>query len=100
VQPHGDLGGGASCTINVLFTPQASGTRTATLLIADNATGSPQTVALSGTGVTSSVVIAMAPGGSTTATTVSGGTAYYGLMISGAPGVTGRCSWDACRRRC
>ena len=87
--PTGTLAAGASCTINVLFTPQASGTRTATLLIADNATGSPQTVALSGTGVTSSVVIAMAPGGSTTATTVSGGTAYYGLMISGAPGVTG-----------
>jgi hypothetical protein len=31
----------------------------------------------------------VAPGGSTTATTVSGGTAYYGLMITGAPGVTG-----------
>ena len=57
--------------------------------IADNATGSPQTVALSGTGVTSQVIIAVAPGGSTTATTVSGGTAYYGLVISGAPGVTG-----------
>jgi len=46
-------------------------------------------VALSGTGVTSQVIIAVAPGGSTTATTVSGGTAYYGLVISGAPGVTG-----------
>jgi hypothetical protein len=46
-------------------------------------------VALSGTGATSSVIITVAPGGSTTATTVSGGTAYYGLMISGAPGVTG-----------
>jgi sugar lactone lactonase YvrE len=85
----GTLAGGASCTINVLFTPQAAGARTATLLIADNATGSPQTVALSGTGVTSSVIITVAPGGSNTATTVSGGTAYYGLMITGAPGVTG-----------
>jgi sugar lactone lactonase YvrE len=85
----GTLAAGASCTINVLFTPQAAGTRTATLNIADNATGSPQTVALSGTGVTSSVIITVAPGGSNTATTVSGGTAYYGLMISGAPGVTG-----------
>jgi hypothetical protein len=85
----GTLAAGASCTINVLFTPQAAGTRTATLLIADNATGSPQTVALSGTGVNSSVIITVAPGGSTTATTVSGGTAYYGLMITGAPGVTG-----------
>jgi len=46
-------------------------------------------VALSGTGVTSSVIITVAPGGSTTATTVSGGTAYYGLLITGAPGVTG-----------
>jgi hypothetical protein len=39
--------------------------------------------------VTSSVIITVAPGGSTTATTVSGGTAYYGLLITGAPGVTG-----------
>jgi trimeric autotransporter adhesin len=85
----GTLAAGASCTINVLFTPQAAGARTATLLIADNVTGSPQAVALSGTGVTSSVIITVAPGGSSTATTVSGGTAYYGLMISGAPGVTG-----------
>ena len=85
----GTLAAGGSCMISVVFTPQANGTRTATLNIADNATGSPQTVALSGTGVTSQVIIAVAPGGSTTATTVSGGTAYYGLVISGAPGVTG-----------
>jgi len=87
--PTGTLAAGASCTINVLFTPQANGARTATLLIADNATGSPQMVALSGTGGTSSVIIAIAPGGSSTATTVSGGTAVYGLTITGAPGVTG-----------
>ena len=85
----GTLAAGASCTINVLFTPGAAGARAATLNIADNATGSPQMVALSGTGVTSSVIITVAPGGSTTATTVSGGTAYYGLLITGAPGVTG-----------
>jgi sugar lactone lactonase YvrE len=87
--PTGPLAAGASCIINLVFTPQANGTQVATLLIADNATTSPQMVALSGTGVTSSVIIAVAPGGSTTATTVSGGTAYYGLMISGASGVTG-----------
>jgi hypothetical protein len=85
----GTLGAGASCTINVVFTPGANGGRTATLNIADNATGSPQMVALSGTGVTSSVIITVPPGGSTSATTVSGGTAYYGLLIQGAPGVTG-----------
>jgi sugar lactone lactonase YvrE len=85
----GTLAAGASCTINVQFTPSANGARTATLNIADNATGSPQTVALSGTGVTSQVIIAIAPGGSSTATTVSGGRAFYGLTITGAPGVTG-----------
>ncbi len=85
----GTLAAGASCTINVLFMPGGNGTFTATLNIADNATGSPQMVALSGTGVTSQVVITVPPGGSTTATTVPGGTAYFGLMISGAPGVKG-----------
>jgi Bacterial Ig-like domain (group 2)/Divergent InlB B-repeat domain len=85
----GTLAAGASCAINVLFTPGAAGARAGTLNIADNATGSPQMVALSGTGVTSSVIITVAPGGSTTATTVSGGTAYYGLLITGAPGVKG-----------
>jgi uncharacterized repeat protein (TIGR01451 family) len=83
------LAGGASCTIGVTFTPTDAGAASGTLSVTDNATGSPQTVALSGTGVTSTVVITLAPGGSSTATTVSGGTAYYGLMISGAPGVTG-----------
>jgi hypothetical protein len=39
---------GTSCTIAVTFTPSAAGTRTATLSIADNASGSPQSVILSG----------------------------------------------------
>jgi len=41
---------GGTCTIAILFTPAASGTRTATLSITDNASGSPQSVALSGSG--------------------------------------------------
>ncbi len=40
---------GSICTFNVTFTPAASGTRTGTLTINDNAGGSPQTVSLSGT---------------------------------------------------
>ncbi len=43
---------GASCTITVTFDPTTTGARSATLSIADNVTGSPQTVALSGTGTT------------------------------------------------
>ncbi|MGD0460504.1 MAG: choice-of-anchor D domain-containing protein [Terriglobia bacterium] len=44
------LAAGANCTIAVMFTPVASGSRTASMSITDNASGSPQTVGLSGTG--------------------------------------------------
>jgi hypothetical protein len=40
----------ASCTINVVFDPTANGARSASLSVTDNGGGSPQTVALSGTG--------------------------------------------------
>lgn len=40
-----------SCTISIKFTPTSVGTLNGTLSITDNAAGSPQTVALSGTGV-------------------------------------------------
>jgi hypothetical protein len=42
---------GASCTFTVTFTPTASGNRSATLNITDNAGGSPQHVSLAGTGI-------------------------------------------------
>jgi hypothetical protein len=45
------IAGGASCTISVTFTPKATGTRTATLGVADSGGGSPQEVSLSGTGM-------------------------------------------------
>jgi hypothetical protein len=41
---------GGNCTISVTFKPTASGPRTGTITIADSAAGSPQTIALSGTG--------------------------------------------------
>ena len=41
---------GANCAISVTFTPAAVGSRSASLAITDNATGSPQTVSLTGTG--------------------------------------------------
>ncbi len=44
---------GRSCTVGVLFTPTEDGTRSATLDIKDDAPGSPQHVALSGTGASS-----------------------------------------------
>jgi hypothetical protein len=45
------LASGASCTVNVTFTPGSTGTLNGTLSVVDNATGSPQIVSLSGTGV-------------------------------------------------
>ncbi len=42
---------GGNCSIGVTFTPTATGSRSATLSIGDNATGSPQFVSLAGTGV-------------------------------------------------
>jgi len=41
----------ASCTITVTFTPTAEGTRTGSVSISDNASGSPQAVTLTGTGL-------------------------------------------------
>jgi Abnormal spindle-like microcephaly-assoc'd, ASPM-SPD-2-Hydin len=55
----GTLAVNANCTINVTFSPNATGTRTATLSINDNAPNSPQTVALSGTGI--APVVSLSP---------------------------------------
>jgi hypothetical protein len=49
----GSLAAGASCTINVTFTPTAAGNRSGSLSITSNASGSPHAVALIGPGVTS-----------------------------------------------
>ncbi|MGA3325336.1 MAG: FG-GAP-like repeat-containing protein [Terriglobia bacterium] len=42
---------GANCAISVTFKPLAAGTRTGALIISNNPTGAPQSVALSGTGL-------------------------------------------------
>src|SRR5262249_52534533 len=45
------VGAGANCTISVTFTPAAAGGRSAAVTITDNATGSPRSVSLGGTGI-------------------------------------------------
>ena len=50
----GAIAATASCTISITFTPTAVGLRQAGLQITDNAVGSPQLVALSGMGTSSS----------------------------------------------
>jgi FG-GAP-like repeat/Abnormal spindle-like microcephaly-assoc'd, ASPM-SPD-2-Hydin len=46
---NGALAGGATCTIDVAFAPVAAGSLSATLQVHDDAPGSPQTAALTGT---------------------------------------------------
>lgn len=42
---------GGACRVTVTFTPSASGSRTGTVVINDNAQGNPHSVSLSGTGI-------------------------------------------------
>ncbi|MDP3859736.1 MAG: choice-of-anchor D domain-containing protein [Stagnimonas sp.] len=48
----GSVAAGASCSIGLLFRPQTAGSKTGSLSIAHNATGSPSSVSLSGTATT------------------------------------------------
>jgi sugar lactone lactonase YvrE len=69
------LAAGKTCTISVTFTPAAVASYAATLSVADDAAGSPQTVALSGTGTAAPAPIAsLTPGSLTFANTVQGST--------------------------
>jgi subtilase family serine protease len=53
------VGVGGSCTIMVTFAPAAAGSRSASLLVTDNASGSPQTVSVNGTGVTPATTLSL-----------------------------------------
>ena len=56
------LGVGQSCTVLVSFNPTASGTRSGSLSITDNATGSPQAVSLTGIGAAAFALTAPSSG--------------------------------------
>ena len=70
----GTLAAGASCAVSVEFMPAGTGTLTASLSVADNATGSPQAVALSGTGAAAALTVSVAPTTLTFASTTQGST--------------------------
>lgn len=52
---------GATCAVSVTFKPAASGARSASISVADNATGSPHLVALTGTGATPGPLAVLSP---------------------------------------
>lgn len=78
------LATGASCTFNVTFKPLASGPRSGSLTISDNAGGSPQFVSLSGTGL--DYTLSASP---SSVTVTAGGTASYTVTASAQGG-----SWN------
>jgi 6-phosphogluconolactonase (cycloisomerase 2 family) len=51
----------ANCSVSINFKPAASGPFSATLQVADNASGTPQTLALNGTGVAPAPNVAFSP---------------------------------------
>ncbi len=93
------LNPGASCTVNVVFTPTATGTRSGSVTITDSAPGSPHSVSLSGTGTTAPTPdfgISFSPSSATitagqsatftlTATAAGGFNQAIALSCSGAP---------------
>jgi hypothetical protein len=81
------LASGASCTVNVTFTPTAIGQRNALLTIVHSAFDSPRNVPLNGSGV--DVVVAPAPGSSSAATIASGQTANFSLSIAPVGTISG-----------
>lgn len=76
----GSVASGSSCSIDVTFSPTITGTRTATLIVTDNTSGSPHTVTLIGTGLPASFLFNINPGSYT---------GLYNVDSSIAPPLTG-----------
>ena len=76
-----------SCTISVTFKPSATGARSASVTVTDNAANSPQTVPLTGSGTDFS--FGVANGGSNTATVSAGNKATYNLQVTPMNGFNG-----------
>ncbi|HEV2644978.1 MAG TPA: choice-of-anchor D domain-containing protein [Acidobacteriaceae bacterium] len=72
---------GGSCTITVSFTPGTAGALAAALSVADNASGSPQSIAIGGTGVAGTATFTVRS--STPSSSIQpGGVAQFNLVIA------------------
>ena len=76
---------GASCTIALTFTPTVAGSRTGMLTITDNASASPQTVALSG----GAAAVSLSSSAGTLTIASPGGTASTAIQLSSLDGFSG-----------
>jgi hypothetical protein len=83
----------ATCTIKVQFMPTAVGGSVANLMVADNAAGSPQKVALSGTGTAATdFAIGPASGSKNSETIAAGQMASFNLAITPSGSFSGTVS--------
>ena len=106
----GSVAPGANCTASVTFTPSATGSRKASVIVTDNAAGSPHSVALSGAGIAAAFTQSAAslifgsqtvgaPGAAQTETVTNSGTANLTIStvtISGANAGDFAISKDTC----
>jgi hypothetical protein len=84
---------GANCTVKVVFAPTAAGNATVSLSVTDNAVGSPQNIALSGTATAApDFAIGPASGSSNSATIAAGQAASFNLTVSPAGSFSGAVS--------
>jgi hypothetical protein len=87
----GVLNAGASCTLDVTFTPSATGTRTGNITITDNAAGGSQAVSLTGTGTVATIglfPVALAFGAETLHVTTPPQTLTVSNTSAAAAGIT------------
>jgi hypothetical protein len=84
----GSIATNTTCTISIVFSPLATGIRTTTLTITDNAATSPQFVTIDGNSL-AAVTIVTPAGGSTTASLSAGQTAQFNLQAVPSPGFSG-----------
>ena len=81
----------ATCALGVSFAPLASGARSATVTLTDDAANSPQVINLGGF-ANPALTLGAAPSGSTTATISAGQSAQFNLQITPGPGYSGTIS--------
>lgn len=79
---------GATCSATVVFRPSAAGTRTASVNFNDSATGSPQIVALSGTGGAVPATASASPASLSFATSLGTSSPPQSVTLSNGPGAS------------
>jgi hypothetical protein len=73
------LAAGATCTITVTFTPTSAASFAAAISVADNAAGSPQSVAVTGTGSAGTFVVAAS---TPSESVLPGGVAQFNIQVN------------------